>query len=98
MKSHEDFNDVDKFPTTALDYLCIGMRMPLPQADIARALEKLLPAADYDKQLTPFTAKYVDRVFEYLRSTGSGIYDIYFILGGEEHEHSIPDQMLAAAS
>ena len=69
----------------------------MPQADIAKALENLFPAAKYDKQLLPFTAKYVDRVFKYLRSTGSGIYDIYFILGGETHEHYIPGQMLTAA-
>ncbi|KAL8886862.1 MAG: hypothetical protein Q9215_005485 [Flavoplaca cf. flavocitrina] len=87
-------DDVDLFPTDALDYLCIGIIMGMPKADLAKALERLFCIPEKKE---PFTADNVELMFNYLRSTGSGVYDIYAISDAEGRKDEKFQELLTAA-
>ncbi|KAI4274133.1 MAG: hypothetical protein LQ337_004153 [Flavoplaca oasis] len=98
VESFAVLDDVDLFPTDALDYLCIGlcigMSMGMPKADLAKALERLFRTPEKKK---PFTADNVELMFNYLKSTGSGVYDIYAISDAEGEKDEKFQELLTAA-
>ena len=87
VSTHEALNNPHTFPTGSLDYIRIGMSKEMPKADLARALEKIFAPPRYPKKDNPFTADNVERIFDYLRESGSRVYDNNFIADeGEKDE------------
>ncbi|KAI4275111.1 MAG: hypothetical protein L6R38_005949 [Xanthoria sp. 2 TBL-2021] len=89
----EDLSDRDGFPQDSLDYLCTGIKMDMPKADLAKALEKMYPTAAHANKLEPFTEVNVERIFEYLRVAGWSMYDEFVLTEGEPYDEKREDKM-----
>ncbi|KAI4256339.1 MAG: hypothetical protein L6R42_006276 [Xanthoria sp. 1 TBL-2021] len=89
----ENLSDHDGFPQDSLDYLCTGIKMDMPKADLAKALEKMYPTAAHANKLGPFTEANVDRIFEYLRIAGWSMYDEFVLSKGEPYDEKREDKM-----
>lgn len=99
----EDLGDHDGFPIDSLEYLCTGIKMDMPDADLAKALEKWYPQMSRDEpnkphpdrpnKLRPFTEANVRRIFDYLRAAGWGTYDEFVLAKGDPYDAIREDKM-----
>ncbi|KAL8991639.1 MAG: hypothetical protein Q9169_007792 [Polycauliona sp. 2 TL-2023] len=78
--------DYSRFPSSSLDYICVGIRMAMPKADLARALERWYSTDEWPNKLRPFTEDNVELICDYLCSSGWTIYDQYVLTDTEGYK------------